>query len=157
VTLLLVFFDVQLATPLLGAEGVADGGADSDHVVRVELDIVLDVVVVNLGADKDLSPNVVANPGAKMFQEVVAVGVVDAAGDVARVCQVESVAGDADAAKEIQANLIAQARLKESVHVREDGAKHFITGIVRLMDSKGGFDIEAETFVAKAHEVSADI
>lgn len=142
---------------LPGAEGVADGRADAEHVVGVELDIVMDVVVVNLGANENLSPDIVANTAAKMFHEVIAAGVVDATGSVARGGQVESVAGDADAGEKVQAKLIAQAWLEERIHVREDRAKLLITGIVRLMDSKSGFNIQAKAFVAKAHEVSADI
>jgi hypothetical protein len=33
-------------------DGIADGRADAKHVRGAELDVVLDVIVVNLGPDK---------------------------------------------------------------------------------------------------------
>jgi len=63
------------------AEGVADGGADAKHIRRTELDVVLDVIVVNLGPDKyvgQVVPNVIAETETKVFHEVIAGGVEDA-------------------------------------------------------------------------------
>lgn len=53
----------------------------SKNIVRVEFPIVLNVVVVNLGADKQARhavPNVIAQTGAEVLHEVIAAGKVDA-------------------------------------------------------------------------------
>jgi hypothetical protein len=99
------------------------------------------MVVVNLGADKDVVPDRIAHTCAYMFHEVIAVGVIDAAGDVTRGRKIEPGGGDANAAQEFEANLLAKAGLEERVDVGEDGAVFLETVVVRLTDSKGSFDI----------------
>jgi hypothetical protein len=64
---------------LVGTDGVADGTADAEDVRGVELiGIVLDVIVADFGAHKEMMPDVVANAGAKILHEMIAAGVIDA-------------------------------------------------------------------------------
>jgi hypothetical protein len=125
----------------------------------VELDIVLDVIVVNFGADKDVGqavPNVIADPTAKVFHEVIAAGVVDAAGDVTRGQEIESGAGDANASKEIEAEFLAHTGLEERVDVGEDRAIGLaVARVVGLMISPSGFCVKAEVAFLEADVVTA--
>jgi hypothetical protein len=143
---------------LFGAESVSDRGADSKHLVRVEAEIVLDVIVVSLRADKEVTPNPIANASADIFHEVIAAGVVDATPvDVARTKKVEAVAGNADAAHEVEASSLAQLRLEERVDVSQNGAVGFVTIIAGLPISPGTFDVEAEAVLsAQGDDIRAD-
>jgi len=138
-------------------EGVSDGKANAKHVVRVELDVVLDMVVVNLGTDKDVVPDRIADAGADVLHEVIAVGVVDAAGDVTRGRKIEPGGSDANPAQEFEANFLAKAGLEERVDVGEGGAVFLETVVVSLPYSKGSFEIKAEAPVLEADKVSADV
>ena len=117
---------------------------------------------MNFGADKDVGqavPNVVAKAAAEIFHEVVAAGVVDAAGNVTRGQQLEAIASDADASKKIQAKLLvlADLRLEERVDVGEDRAVGLaVARIVGLMVSPSGFCVKAE-MVFESDVVNADV
>ncbi len=145
---------------LFGTDGISERTANAEYAAGIELDIVLNVVVVNLWADKDVVPNVVADAAAEVFHEVVAAGVVDtpaaevAAGDYLR--DVEACAGDTDAAHKIKPNFLAQTRLKEPVEVGQDGAVVFVfSGIVSLAGSPRGFNVKAKAAL-EANDVTAD-
>lgn len=125
-------------------EGVAHGGTGAKHVIGVEPEIVLDVVVVNLGADEDASPNAVANASAEMLQEVSTAGVVNASRAVAGGDEVEAIAGNAEAAHKVEADFFAQLRLEEQVGVGEDGPVSLVAEVVSLPIPPGTFDIDAE-------------
>ena len=71
--------------------------------------VILDVVVVNLRADKDVVPNVVADAAAEIFHEVITAAVVDAPAEVTAggyLRDVEASAGNADAAEEVGADFL---------------------------------------------------
>src|SRR5437660_536599 len=142
---------------LVGGDGISDGGADADHVVGVELGVVVNVVIANLGADEDVAPNVVADTAAEIFHEVIVAGVVDAAGDVARGRRkIETGAGDADAGNKVEAEFLAHTRLEECVEAGQDRAVGFIAVVVRLPYPEGGFDVQAEAAVLESDDVTAD-
>jgi hypothetical protein len=122
----------------------------------VELVIILDVVVANLGTDEDVAPNVIADTAAKVFHEVIAAGVVDAAGDVTRDREIESGAGNADSGEQVEAKFPAETRLEKCVEVGQDGAVGLIAVVVRLPLPKGSFEAKAKTAVPEANEVTAD-
>jgi hypothetical protein len=68
----------------------------------------------------------------------------------------KAVAGNADAAKNIQAKLLGQFWLEESIEVGQKGAKGFaIVRIVAALKSPGGLCVEAEV-VPEFDEVAAD-
>src|SRR5260370_556066 len=142
---------------LVGTEGVADRCAEADQVVGMELGVVLDVIVANLGTDKNVAPNVVADAAAKIFHEVIAAGVVDAAGDIARGWEIESSAGDADSGHQVEAKVLAQTRLEKGVDVGQDGAGLLIAVVVWLSRPERCFGAKAQAPVAEANQVAADV
>ena len=91
--------------------------------------IVLDVVVVTLGADENVGqavPNVIAEAGAEIFHEVIAAGEVHASGGAAGGKDVEAVAGNADTGDNVEAKFPGQLGLEQHVDVGEDGAIVFV-------------------------------
>jgi len=128
---------------------MSDRGADSEHVVGVELHIVLDVVVVKFGPEKEVVPKVVANTGAKVFHEVIAARVVNASDDrvAARIGvePIEARAGNTDAAHKIEANFAGDMRLVEKVESTQEGAVGFtVIRIDRAAVPPGGFDLKTQ-------------
>src|SRR5580704_17676497 len=144
----LLFSSCQPCSAGLLAEGVADRGAHAKDIRGVESLIVLNVIVVSLGAHKDVRqavPNVVAEAGAEVFHEMIAAGEVDASRAGAGIEDVEPVAGNADAGHEVEAHFLIDLRLEEHVGVGEDRAVIFITVVAPLLVPPGGFYINAET------------
>jgi hypothetical protein len=152
---------------LIWADGVSNRGADSEHIVGVEravilgVVVILDVVVLNLGTDKGVVPDVIAETGADVLHEVIAAGVVDAGtsegatGDDGR--DVEAGAGDSDAAEKIETNFFAQPGLEERVEVGQDRAVVYVfAGEGALTGSPGGFNLKAEAALV-ADYVTADV
>ena len=142
---------------LLGTNGVADGAADTEEVIGPEFYVVLNVIVVNFRAHKKIVPNVVADAATDMLHEVIAAGVVNAAGKVAAGgCEghVKAGAGNADAAHQVEANLLIETWLVDSVEVGEDGAVAFITVIAGLASPPGSLDVEPEAAL-ETHNIAA--
>ena len=94
--------------------GVADGSADAKHIVAAEaagvhricVTVTVDVIVVNLGTDKNVVPEVVTDTGAQVLHEFVLAGVVDAAAKITTGSGegiVEAGAGEADASERLRA------------------------------------------------------
>ena len=105
-----------------------------------------------------MMPEVITKAAADILHEVVLGGVVDATAEVAarsRVGNVETRAGNADAAEEIEAEFFADLGLKECIEVGENRPIGFIAKIAGLAGAPRGFDIEAETML-EADNVSSD-
>ncbi len=116
------------------------------------------MVVVNLGAEEETVPEVVADAAADVLQEVIAAGVVDATAEVAArggIGHVEAGAGDADSAQRFETELLAQLGLKNAVEVSQDGAVAFIAIVAGLAGAPGSFHVEAEA-AFEADEVTGD-
>ena len=145
---------------LVAADGVADRRSNAKDVVAVEFNIVLDVVVVNLGPHKHVVPDVVADAGTQVLHEVIAAGVVDATAEVAALHDrwlVEARGGDADATHQVKAHFLAQLGLIQGVKVGENGTVVYVfAGIHSLAGSPGGFNIEAKT-VLETGDIAADV
>ena len=146
---------------LVVTDCVSDGAADTEDVVGVELDVILDVVVVNLGADKEVVPNVVAQTAAEVFHEVITAAVIDAATEVTaggHFRYVEARAGDADAAEEVGADSLGDFRLEDSVEVGQDGTVSRVLEIriVALTSPPGGFNAKADA-VLESDYVAANV
>lgn len=145
------------------AEGVADGGTDAKHIGRTELDVVLDVIVVDLGPDKyvgQVVPNVIPDTETKVFHEMVAGGVEDASagGNAAgsRVGKREVSGGNADAGKQIGSKPLGNPRLEERVKVGEEGPVGLaIVGVAEGVVPPGNFRVKTEV-VFEADVVGAD-
>jgi hypothetical protein len=146
------------------AYGVANRGADAKQIGGIEFHVILDVIVVNLGADEDVRqavPHLVTDPSANVFHEVIAAVKegASAGGNAAgrRVGEREAVAGNADSGKDIKAELLGQFWLKQNVEVGEEGANGLaIVRIVAALVPPGGFRVEAEA-VLEVDEVAADV
>src|SRR5260370_42288627 len=142
---------------LVGTDGVADRCAQADQVVGMEFGVVLDVIVANLRTDKNVAPNVIADAATKVFHEMIAAGVVNAAGDITRGWEIESSAGDADSGHQVEAKFLAQTRLEKGVDVGQDGAVLLIAVVVCLSRPKRCFGAKAKAPVPEANEVAADV
>src|SRR5580700_8833780 len=142
------------------AEGIADRGPDPDCVVGVEepvivgVVVVLDVVVVKLGADEDMAPNVEAYACAEMLHEVIGAGVVGIA-SIRGARGVEAHVASADAAHQVKAYSLAQVRLVEEVEVGQNGAIVQPGFVDTLGSQPGGFDVNAELLDGK--HVAAEV
>jgi hypothetical protein len=141
---------------LFGNEDVSDGSAYAEYVIGVELRVVLNVVVVTFGAHKKVAEEVIADAASDVFHEVVTAGEVDTSGSVAGGQLVEEIAGDADPSGDIEAELLRQFRLEESVHIGEDGAVVLVAVVAGLFISPGSLDVEAEAML-EADDVDADV
>jgi hypothetical protein len=146
------------------AESVTDRDGGAEDVVGVELKVILNVVVVNFGADKDVRdavPNVVADTTAELFHEVIAANVAGApkgaTNAAARVHsrQIEAVAFNAHAGGEIEAEFPGQLGLVETIHVGEDRAVGFVTIVAGALISPGSFCIQAIAFPQKYIDTNA--
>ena len=143
----LLFSSCQPCSAGLLAEGVADRGAHAKDIRGVESLIVLNVIVVSLGAHKDVRyavPNVVAEAGAEVFHEMIAAGEVDASRAATGIEDGEPVAGNADAGHDVEAHFLVDLRLEEQVRVGEERTVIFVTVIATLFIPPGSFDINAE-------------
>jgi hypothetical protein len=145
---------------LVATDGIPERATDAKYAVRVEFDIVLDMVVVDFRAHKKVVPEVVTNAGAKMLHKVIAAGVVDTPSEIAAsddLRNVETGGGDADAAHQVEADLLADPRLIQRVEVGKNGTVRFVfAGIDSLAGSKRRFDVEAEP-VPEARNVASEI
>lgn len=144
---------------LIVADGISDRRAHTEDVVGAKhIGVVLNMVVVNFGANKEMVPDVIAETGAKILHEVIAGGVVDATRKVAAgsgIRHIETGAGNADAAKKIEADFFAELGLEERIKVGQDGAVGFVAEITRLTRSPGCLHVEAEASL-EANNVSAN-
>src|SRR5260370_18189586 len=92
----------------------------------MEFGVVLDVIVGKVRTEKNVAPNVIADAATKVFHEMIAAGVVNAAGDITRGWEIESSAGDADSGHQVEAKFLAQTRLEKGVDVGQEGAERLI-------------------------------
>lgn len=104
---------------------------------------------MNLGADEEMVPDVVSNPGAEVLHEVVAARVIDtSAAEIAaggNLRNIESCRGYSNSAHEIEAYFLAELGLKQSVKIGENRAVGLVfTGIDALTGSPCSLDVEAE-------------
>jgi len=140
---------------LLATDGVSDGGADAGYEVGVEasgghIGVVVDVVDVSLGADKEVVPEVVAETSGEVFHKVVRAGVVDAAGEIAagdHSREVEAGAGRANAGHEVEAKFLSNFRLVECVYVRQDRAIALVSVVAGPVIPPGGLKVKAEAAI----------
>jgi hypothetical protein len=140
--------------------GVSKRNPYAKHAVGVELEVILDVIVVSLWADEEVGqvvPKAIANADPKVLHEVVAARVVDAPGSVAGAQEAETVAGNADAAHEVEAEFFGYPGLEERVDVSKNGAVVLVTIVAGLVISPGGFRADAETGFPEADIVKADV
>jgi hypothetical protein len=114
------------------------------------------VVVVTLGAHKEVAKKVIPDTTSDVFHEVIAAGEVDASRGIAGGQLVEEVAGYADACGNVEAELLGQFGLEERVHVGEDGAVVLVAVIAGLLIPPGSLDVEAEA-VLEADDIEADV
>ena len=139
---------------------VSDRSSHAEEVVGAEIvSIVLDMIVVNLGPDKYMSPNVVSDPGSKMLHEVVAADVKGAATEKVarrRIRRIEPNTLTADAGHEVRANLLAEARLVHTVEVIKDWPVRLSENIGSLTGPPRGFKTEAKA-VMKRDDVEAHV
>jgi len=103
------------------------------------------VVVVNVRADKEVSPHVVADAAAKVHQEAVVAGEIVASEAVGAIGQIEASALHADATHEIKADLLAQLGLVHGVEVRDDGTIR-LTEVISLRPPPSSLKAESDAF-----------
>jgi hypothetical protein len=149
-------FLIPAAADLFRNEAVSDRSAYAKYVVGVELRVVLNVVVVTLGAHEEVAKKVIADSASDMFHEVSAAGVVNASRSIAGGKLVEEVAGDADACRDVEAKLSGQLWLEECVDIGEDGAEILVTIIAALFVPPGSLDVEAKAML-EADDVDAHV
>jgi len=87
-----------------------------------------------------------------MFHEVIATCIAGAGSAAAGVHsrQVELVAGNADAAHEVQANLPSQLWLEQGIDVGKDGAVAFVAIVAGPFISPGGLNVETDAILEEA-------
>ena len=107
------------------ADRVSDGSAYANQVIRVEISVVgeavvvLNVIVVNLGAHENMVPDVIADAAAEMLHEVIGADVVRIARGRSSRSVKAGIAGS-DPSHKIESELLTDMRLVEQVEVGED-------------------------------------
>jgi len=145
-------YEEPSAPSLSGTEGVSDRGTEAEHVARVELGVVHDVVVVGLRADEEVPKEVVADIATEVQQEMIAVHEDGTISSVGRATNSELVVEDrslaAHAAHKIGGHsAIApwQARSKNSVEVIQHRAIFLIAVVEVSLRAGRHLGAEAET------------
>jgi len=135
----------------MAIKGIANRSAHAEQVAGPKPSVILHVVIVNLGADKEVVPSVIADASAQMFHQVIAAGVAWArpagAGRVSR--QVETVARDAETAHEVQTKILSHLWLEEGVDVGQNWTVFFRSIVVGLFYPPRCFQVEAYTLSQK--------
>jgi hypothetical protein len=146
------------------AESITNRYSGAEDVVGVELEIILNVVVVNFGADKDVRhtmPNVVANAASELFHEVIAADVTRTAKSAtdaaarAHSRQIEAVAFNAYAGGEVEAEFPGKLGLEETIYVGENRAVGFVTIVGGAFISPSSFCIQAVAIPQKHVDTDA--
>src|SRR5579872_1421557 len=144
-------------------EGVADRSAQPNHVIGVE-GVIEDAVVVCLGANKEISPQAVANAEAGVHQELITVqmGVAGREPAVAELV-IENHALATHASQRDHADPLVEAGGEHAlepgrvhgVDVIQEGAVGLVAVVGSLLVAKGNFGAVAETVLVNA--VDADV
>ena len=138
------------AEVLVWTDRVTDRSPNAKQIVGAEsIHVIHDVIVVNLGADKDMVPDVVAYTSAKIHEEVTGADEIVTAERSGAVGEIEASTLPSEARHQIQADLLAELGLVHGVKVADDGAKGLASrsAVRTLACSPSGFKIEADAFV----------
>jgi hypothetical protein len=131
---------------LVWTDCVSNRGAHTkDIVVAEDISVIHDVVIMNLWADKDVSPHVVADATANIHQEVVAADKIVAAECAGAKRQIEASALPADAGHEIGTHLFAQLGLVHRVEVGDDRTIR-LAEVISLRSPPSSLKVEAHAF-----------
>ena len=104
-------------------DSVPDRSTHPNHVrVGENVGVVQDVVKASFWPDEYVSPNVVAEPGSSVDQEVIRADVVVTGEAVGAIGKVKASGLPTDAAEEIDTDLLAQARLVYAIEGEKDRA-----------------------------------
>jgi hypothetical protein len=150
------FIPVTRSRRLLRPDGVSDRRSGAEDIPRVEVVIVVDLVVVNLGTNEEVSPNVVADASADVHQEMVAADERIAGKAVGAERKIEPGVLPAESRHQVGADLFAQARLVHGVEVKQDGTVGLVLEAdyaVSRIDSLAG---PPRNFAVKADPVFHD-
>jgi hypothetical protein len=141
---------------LLRTKGVSEGSSRTENVAGVEVTVVVDPVIVYFGADKDVSPHVVADAAADMHEPLIAVKASRATSRViaTRELTVEDYALASDAGHEVGAGFLTQAGREYYIEVVKNGTKLLIAVIEPLPGSGRDFCVEADAILE--NDVSAE-
>jgi hypothetical protein len=141
------------------ANRVPDRGSDPNYVVRTEIhSVVLDVVVADLGADKRVMPEVVAQSRSgidqKMIRTVVASVEVNAARAVIEV--IEPRALPPNSAQQISADLLADIWLIHAIKGEKNRPVR-LAGILVIALAAAPVHVETRTVAMMENDVAANV
>ena len=137
---------------------MADGAPDAKDVVGVKFEIVGDEVVMGFGADKECSPEVVADTNSRMHKEVGAVDVGAAAGSVSAIGGV--VKQDRLATNpghEVGTRLCRQAIGIDDIRVVQDRTIVLVPVVQTFFCAHCAFDIDSPTALGKVLQTGAGV
>ena len=107
------------------ADSVSDGSSDADYVVGAEeIGVIENVVKTSLRPNENISPNVVADTGSQIDEEVVGARVARAVriAVIRGLVTVEASGLPPDPAKKVSADFLIQPRLIHAINIEKDRA-----------------------------------
>jgi hypothetical protein len=149
---------------LLPANCVSNGSSHAEEVVAAEAPginvvVILNVVVVNFGANEKIVPGVIADSAPEVLHKMMVARVIYATGKITAgggIGDVKACAVDADAAEQVKPDLLSQLRLIERVEVGKDRPIGLIAKVACLAGPPRGFDHESDSFL-EADGVPGDV
>ena len=141
------------------AEGVSDRCSEAEEVVGVKLVIVGDEVVVNLRADEQVAPGVVADSEARMQEEMGAVQVGAAApgGERARSYAIEKQGHETGPGHEVTVGFGCKPVRVDSIRIDDNWAIELEVVVNALVIAEGAFNVNAAVFFIQVLEEDAGI
>ena len=106
------------------ADSVSDRGADADYVVRTEeIAVVENVVIVRLGTNEEIAPDVIPNSASEIHQKVIRAGIAGAKRitGIRGLVAVKAGRLPAHAGEQIGADLLAEAVLVNAIKGKLNG------------------------------------
>lgn len=140
------------------ADSVSDRGADADYVVRTEeIAVVENVVIVRLGTNEDISPDVIPDAASEMHQKVIRAGIAGAkrVAVIRGLVAVKAGRLPANAAEQIGPDFLADAGLVNAVEGKLNGPVRLPQAAKVAERSPGCIKACAQTLV-KDH-IAADV
>src|SRR3954471_15008359 len=149
------------AAVLVWTDSVSDGSSDMDKVAGSEIRVIVeDLVVANLRANEDVSPDVVADPRPQIHEEMLGALIAGAKIDAVagRRVAVEASGLPANATHQVKTGFLAELGLVNPIDVEQDGTERLsaAAAVLPLACLPSGIEPEAEAVVqdhvaAKVH------
>jgi len=143
---------------LLAAEAVSDRGSESQNVAGVELiDIANDIVIMRLGTDEEVSPEVVTHACPGVQQEMMAADEGGAESVAVDELVIKRQILESETGHKIDAGPGAKARCEHAIDIGQDGAEVLIAVVEGLVVAECHFGVQAKMILENGLGADAGI